>query len=99
MIAEPLRTIVEAEFPHFSDAEMTRRRRAVEAALAEAECAHLIFCGSNRFGSAVQWLSGWPVTTEAVGVLSPGKRDALFVQDHNHVPHGRRLPPGHHAAR
>ncbi len=91
MIAEPLRAVAEAEFPRFSDTEMARRRRAVEAALAEAECAHLIFCGANRFGSAVQWLSGWPVTTEAVGVLSPGKRDALFVQYHNHVPQARRL--------
>ena len=70
---------------------MARRRRAVEALLAEAGCEHLVFCGANRFGSAVQWLTGWPVTAEAVGVLSPGERDALFVQYHNHVPLARRL--------
>jgi Xaa-Pro aminopeptidase len=91
MIAQHLRAIVEAEFPRFSDTEMTRRRHAIESALAEAECQHLVFCGANRFGSAVQWLTGWPVTTEAVGVLTPGKRDALFVQYHNHVPQARRL--------
>src|SRR3954451_25272888 len=91
MIAERLRPIVEAEYPRFSDAEMARRRHAIEARLAEVECAHLVFCGANRFGSAVQWLTGWPVTAEAVGVLSPGKRDALFVQYHNHVPQARRL--------
>ncbi len=45
-----------------------------------------IFCGLNRFGSAVQWLTQWPVTAEAVGVLSPGERDALFVQYVNHAP-------------
>src|SRR3954469_11984326 len=91
MIAERLRPILEAEYPCFSDAEMARRRRAMEALLAQAECAHLVFCGANRFGSAVQWLTGWPVTAEAVGVLSPGARDALFVQYHNHVPQAARL--------
>jgi Xaa-Pro aminopeptidase len=50
-----------------------------------------VFCGANRFGSAVQWLTGWPVTAEAVGVLSRSERDALFVQYHNHVPLARRL--------
>ena len=54
-----------------------------------------MFCGANRFGSAVQWLTRWPVTTEAVGVFTPGKPDALFVQHVNHVPLARRLaePP------
>src|SRR3954469_15627928 len=93
MIAERLRPIVEAEYPRFSDAEMARRRHAIEALLAEVECAHLVFCGANRFGSAVQWLTGWPVTAEAVGVRSPGARDALFVQYHNHVPQAARLAP------
>ena len=91
MIAERLRPILEAEYPRFSDAEMARRRRAVEEVLGEAGCEHLVFCGANRVGSAVQWLTGWPVTAEAVGVLSPGKRDALFVQYHNHVPQALRL--------
>lgn len=86
-----LRQIVEAEYPRFPDEEMTRRRGAIEALLAEAACDHLVFCGANRFGSAVQWLTGWPVTTEAVGVLTQGKPGALFVQYHNHVPQARRL--------
>jgi len=91
MIADRLRPILDAEYPRFSEPEMTRRRRAIEALLAEAAREHLVFCGANRFGSAVQWLTGWPVTAEAVGVLSPGKRDALFVQYHNHVPQARKL--------
>ena len=70
---------------------MARRRAAVEALLAEAECDHLVFCGANRFGSAVQWLTQWPVTAEAVGVLTPGERDALFVQYVNHAPQARLL--------
>src|SRR5690242_2125024 len=65
---------------------MTRRRDAIESLLAQADCDHLVFCGANRFGSAVQWLTQWPVTAEAVGVFSPGERDVLFVQYVNHAP-------------
>ena len=86
-----LRRILDAEYPRFSDGEMTRRRAAVEAALAEAGCEHLVFCGANRAGSSVQWLTQWPVTTEAVGVFTPGKPDALFVQWINHAPLARKL--------
>jgi Xaa-Pro dipeptidase len=83
--------IVEAEYPRFSDAEMSRRRAAFELLLAQAECDHLVFCGVNRFGSAVQWLTQWPVTAEAVGVLTAQERDALFVQYVNHAPQARLL--------
>ncbi|MBO0758286.1 MAG: hypothetical protein J2P54_20745, partial [Bradyrhizobiaceae bacterium] len=86
-----LRGIVEAEYPRFSATEMRRRRTATEALLANASADHLVFCGANRFGSAVQWLTQWPVTAEAVGVFSPGHEDALFVQYFNHVPLAREL--------
>jgi Xaa-Pro aminopeptidase len=88
-----LRHIVEAEYPRYSADEMARRRAAVEAALAEAGCDHLVFCGANRAGSAVQWLTQWSVTVEAIGVLTPRERDALFVQWINHAPLARRLAP------
>jgi Xaa-Pro aminopeptidase len=86
-----LRRILEAEYPRFSDREMERRHAAIKGALAESGCDHLVYCGANRFGSGVQWLTGWPVTAEAVGVLTPDRQDALFVQYHNHVPLARRL--------
>jgi Xaa-Pro dipeptidase len=86
-----LARITQAEYPRFSDAEMVRRRRAVEALLAQAECDHLVFCGANRSGSVVQWLTQWPVTAEAVGVLTPGRRDAMFVQYVNHAPQAQIL--------
>ena len=86
-----LQAIVDAEYPRFSDAEMARRRCAIEDLLGEAGLDHLVFCGANRFGSAVQWLTGWPVTTEAVGVLTPGEADAMFVQHVNHAPMARRI--------
>jgi Xaa-Pro dipeptidase len=86
-----LQAIVDAEYPRFSDAEMARRRAAIEGLLREADLDHLVFCGANRFGSAVQWLTGWPVTTEAVGVLTPGEPDAMFVQHVNHAPLAQRI--------
>ncbi len=81
-----LARITGTEYPRFSDAEMVRRRAAIETLLAAAECDHLVVCGANRFGSAVQWLTQWPVTAEAIAVLTPGQRDALFVQYVNHAP-------------
>jgi Xaa-Pro dipeptidase len=86
-----LKPIVEAEYPRYSAAEMARRRAAVEAALAAADCDHLVFYGANRAGSAVQWLTQWPVTVEAIGVFTPRERDALFVQWINHAPLAKRL--------
>jgi Xaa-Pro aminopeptidase len=86
-----LARIIEAEYPRFSDPEMARRRAAIEKLLAQAECDHLVFCGANRFGSVVQWLTQWPVTAEAVGLFTPGERDALFVQYVNHAPQARIL--------
>jgi Xaa-Pro dipeptidase len=86
-----LQAILAAEYPRFSDAEMARRRAAIEALVKDAGCDHLVFCGANRFGSSVQWLTGWPVTTEAVGVLTPGEADAMFVQHVNHAPLAQKM--------
>jgi Xaa-Pro dipeptidase len=86
-----LQSILEAEYPRFSAVEMARRRAAIENLLTEYGLDHLVYCGANRFGSAVQWLTGWPVTAEAVGVLTAKIPDALFIQHINHVPLARRL--------
>jgi len=86
-----LESILQADYPRYSAEEMARRRAAMAAALAEAGCDHLVFYGANRAGSAVQWLTQWPTTVEAIGVLTPGERDALFVQWINHAPLATRL--------
>lgn len=86
-----LQTLVDSDIPRFSDAEMLRRRDLMGAAMAEAGADHLVFCGYNRAGSAVQWLTEWPVTAEALGVFTPSKPDALFVQWVNHAPLARRF--------
>jgi Xaa-Pro dipeptidase len=90
-LAPHLRRLLEAEYPRFSDEEMDRRRVLIEAMMAEAEVDHLVFYGANRAGSSVQWLTQWPVTAEAIGVLTPGRPDALFVQYVNHVSLARKL--------
>jgi len=91
LLPPQLRAIHDAEYPRFSDAEMMRRRSAISDLLEEAGADHLIFCGANRFGSGVQWLTGWPITTEAVGVFTPGEADVMFVQHVNHAPLAQRI--------
>jgi Xaa-Pro aminopeptidase len=88
-------TILESPegYPRFSDAEMSRRRAALEAVMREHGVGHVLLYGANRFGSAVQWITGWPVTREAAVVFTPGERDVLLVQFHNHVPNARLLAP------
>jgi Xaa-Pro aminopeptidase len=75
----------------FTPAEMLRRRVALDGVLADAGVRHVVVYGANRAGSAVQWLTGWPVTREAVVVHSVGEPDVLLVQFFNHVPQARRV--------
>lgn len=94
-LPERLQAIVDAEYPRFSSAEMERHRAAVADLLAQAGCDHLVFVGANRVGSIVQYLTRWPVTAEAVGVFTPGRRDAMFVQWVNHEPQAASIAGDH----
>jgi Xaa-Pro aminopeptidase len=78
-------------YPRFSDDEMARRAGRLDAAMAERGVAHVVVYGANRFGSAVGWLTRWPVTREAVVVHTPGERDVLLVNFYNHVPNAERI--------
>ena len=80
-----LQRILDMEYPRFSRAEMQRRRTALEQVLADNDLDHLLFYGAARVGSSVQWITQWPVTAEAAGILSPGKKDTLFVHYYNHL--------------
>ncbi|MGE5137570.1 MAG: M24 family metallopeptidase [Gemmatimonadota bacterium] len=62
--------------------------------LAASDVSHALVYGAERAGSAVPWLTGWPVTREAALVLSPGEPDVLFVCFDNHVPNARRIARG-----
>src|SRR5262249_25111563 len=80
-------------YPGFSPAEMARRRDALTDLLREHGADRALVYGFDRSGSAVEWLTGWPVTREGALLLRPGQRDLLFVCFNNHVPNARRLAP------
>lgn len=79
------------DYPTFSDAEMQRRREALDTVMATAGVDRVLVYGANRTGSAVQWLTGWPVTREAAAVVGPGEQDTLFVQFYNHLPLAQQI--------
>ena len=81
----------EPAYPRFSDAEMARRVAALDAAMGQRGVAHTLVYGANRSGSAIGWLTRWPVTREAVLVHSPGVRPVLLVNFYNHVPNALRI--------
>ena len=78
-------------YPRFSDAEMARRRDALAAELEGAGATHALLYGANKAGPAVGWLTGWPVTREALCLFTPGERDLLLVNFYNHVPNAQRI--------
>lgn len=86
-----LASLLDEEYPHFSDAEVARRRRAVEDLMASKSVTHLLIYGIGGRGGAVTWLSQWLVTNEAQLVVTPDARDTLFVQYFNHVPLATKL--------
>ena len=62
-----------------------------------ADVDHVLVYGANRSGTAVGWLTRWPVTREAVVVVTPGEPDVLYVGFYNHVPNAQRI--GHRGRR
>lgn len=71
---------------------MRRRRSAVAAEIDRAGVSHALVYGANRSGSAVSWLTGWPVTREALLIVAPDPADDLLLVSYfNHVPQARRL--------
>jgi Xaa-Pro aminopeptidase len=78
-------------YPRFSDVEMKRR----DALLAQMMAAHhldaLIVAEFMRAGTATSWITGWPVTAEAVTLMIPGTPRRMYVQHFNHLPLARRL--------
>jgi Xaa-Pro aminopeptidase len=81
----------ETGYPRFSGQEMRRRREALTRLLDSRGLTHALVYGADRSGTAIQWLTGWPVTREAALVFSPGERSVMFVCYDNHVPNARRM--------
>jgi Xaa-Pro dipeptidase len=77
-------------FPGFSADELGRRRRALEDVMVAEGLDSVVLYGANRSGSAVSWLTEWPVTREAHVLVTRGEPDVLLVSFYNHVPEARR---------
>jgi Xaa-Pro dipeptidase len=78
-------------FPRFSPEEMDRRRRALIGAMQKMQVDHLLVCGEQRSGSGVQWITGWPATTEALVIVSPSEKNLMFMEWYNHWPLAQRI--------
>ncbi|MEX0863952.1 MAG: hypothetical protein WD269_03655 [Acidimicrobiia bacterium] len=78
-------------YPRFSEKELARRRQSIVELMGSAGVSHLVAYGAERVGSAVPWLTEWPVTTEAVLLFTPEETPRLLVQHYNHLPNARRI--------
>lgn len=78
-------------YPQFTAREMARRRSALDGAMTERDVAHVLVYGANRNGSAIGWLTGWPVTREALVIYTPAEPPVLLVNFFNHVPNAQRI--------
>jgi hypothetical protein len=83
--------LIEAEYPRFSDAEMSRRQAVMADIVSAQQLDALIVVEAMRAGTATGWITGWPVTAEAVTLILPGARCRLFIQHFNHLPLARQL--------
>ena len=70
----------------FSDKEYQDRWQIVTSYLQHKKLDSLVIYGSERAGTAIPWLTGWPVTAEAALIISLDADAKLYVQYHNHTP-------------
>jgi Xaa-Pro dipeptidase len=73
---------------------MARRWAALEGLLGEQRCDAALVYGAERAGTAVPWLTGWPVTREAALVVRAGEAGVMWVCYDNHVPNARAMARG-----
>jgi Xaa-Pro dipeptidase len=73
---------------------MARRWAALEGLLGEEGCDAALVYGAERAGTAVPWLTGWPVTREAALVVRAGEAGVMWVCYDNHVPNARAMAWG-----
>jgi Xaa-Pro aminopeptidase len=83
--------MIDGLYPRFSEEELAKRRGSIVDLMGSAGVAHLIAYGAERVGSAVPWLTDWPVTAEAVLLFTPDETPRLLVQHYNHLPNARTI--------
>ncbi len=90
-LAPRLKAIMAQEYPRFSDAEYSRRHKALAAAMQEVGADTLLVVTENRSGNAPQWVTGWPGTVEAYVVFRPGEKMWMTVEWVNHYPLAKKM--------
>ena len=86
-----LKSIMEQEYPRFSDAEFARRHRLLADVMQKADVDHLLVVTDHRTGNATQWVTGWPGTVEAYTIFKPGVKMTMFMEWYNHFPLGKKI--------
>ena len=89
-----IQAILEQEYGRMSDAEFARRKQALTQIMARRGCDAVLLLGEQRVGGGVLWLTGWPVSTEAIVLFQPGRPEAMWVEHYNHLPNARRMAIG-----
>ena len=89
-----LQSILQQQYPRFSDIEYARRHQALAAAMAKNGCDHLLVVTDHRTGNAVQWVTGWPGTVEAYVIFKPAEQMVMHMEWYNHFPLGRKIAVG-----
>ncbi len=74
----------------FKDDEYLNRWKIIENTLRKQNLDSLIIYGAERAGTAIPWLTGWPVSAEAVLIISLNAEPKLYVQYYNHVPQANK---------
>lgn len=83
--------LIDLDYPRFSDGEMARRDGLLASIIAAHNLDALIAAEAMRAGTATGWITGWPVTAEAVTLMVPGAPRRMFIQHFNHLPLAKRL--------
>lgn len=78
-------------YPVFSQTEVARRQGILAEMTAARGLDALIAVEWMRAGTATSWITGWPVTAEAVTLLMPGSQSRMFIQHFNHIPLARQI--------
>ena len=84
-----LAALVEAEWPRFSETEISRRQACINALMEEQNLEYLMVYGFYWNGPAIPWLTHWPTSAEAALIITPQEKNKLYVQFHNHVPQAK----------
>ena len=78
-----------SDYPTFSDQEMARRHRAIQALMDQEGVDAVLVYGTGRYSSDVYWLTDWPCSREAYVLFQNGKEPVVLMQLFNHFPMAR----------